>query len=135
MAQPLYHIHPSQENRLNAQYKDFYNINLINKPKVHTVAIDVIRAAPGGQLPGSGPPVAVGKTEELYVTPESGPASGVKIPLRCFTPPGDAPQGGWPVLVFYHGGGWTLGDETAEIDLVTNMCARAKCVVITVGYR
>lgn len=135
MSQKLHPIHPSQENRLNAEYKAFYNETAIAAPKIHTIPIDVIRSMGHRPFPGCGPGVPVGMKEDIKITPESGPAKGVAIPARCFTPSGSAPSGGWPVLVFYHGGGWTLGGLDSELDLITNICARAKCVIVSVDYR
>ncbi|KAK8147112.1 hypothetical protein G3M48_002101 [Beauveria asiatica] len=135
MPDKLYPIHPSQEYRLNPEYKAFYNENSIAVPKIHTIPISVIRSIPRRPFPGSGPEIPVGEKEDILIAPDSGPAKGVTIPTRCYTPPGSAPTGGWPVLVFYHGGGWTLGGLDSELDVITNICTRAKCVVVSVDYR
>ncbi|EXJ84724.1 hypothetical protein A1O3_05395 [Capronia epimyces CBS 606.96] len=45
------------------------------------------------------------------------------------------PVAGWPVLVWYHGGGWAIGGIQSENDFCTRMCSDANCVVVTVGYR
>lgn len=135
MSEKLHPIHPSQENRLNPEFKAFYNEFAIATPKIHTIPIPVIRSLPRRPFPGCGPDVPVGKKEEIAITPDSGPAKGVTIPTRCYTPPGAAPSGGWPVLVFYHGGGWTIGSLESETDVITNICTRAKCVVVSVDYR
>ncbi|KAF1732712.1 AB hydrolase superfamily protein [Beauveria bassiana] len=126
MPEKLYPIHPSQEHRLNAEYKAFYNENSIAAPKIHTIPISVIRSIPRRPFPGSGPEIPVGKKEDIVIALDSGPTKGVTIPTRCYTPPGSAPTGGWPVLVFYHGGGWTLGGLDSELDVITNICTRAK---------
>ncbi|EJP65331.1 Alpha/beta hydrolase fold-3 [Beauveria bassiana ARSEF 2860] len=126
MPEKLYPIHPSQEHRLNAEYKAFYNENSIAAPKIHTIPISVIRSIPRRPFPGSGPEIPVGKKEDILIALDSGPTKGVTIPTRCYTPPGSAPTGGWPVLVFYHGGGWTLGGLDSELDVITNICTRAK---------
>lgn len=62
-------------------------------------------------------------------------STGPDVPVRCFIPPGPAPPGGWPVFLWYHGGGWVLGNIDSENSLCTNICTRAKCVVITTDYR
>lgn len=31
--------------------------------------------------------------------------------LDLYLPPGPAPRGGWPLVVFIHGGGWRIGDK------------------------
>ncbi|KAM3448255.1 hypothetical protein MY3296_007938 [Beauveria thailandica] len=126
MPDKLYPIHPSQEYRLNPEYKAFYNENSIAVPKIHTIPISVIRSIPRRPFPGSGPEIPVGKKEDILIALDSGPTKGVTIPTRCYTPPGSAPTGGWPALVFYHGGGWTLGGLDSELDVITNICTRAK---------
>lgn len=37
--------------------------------------------------------------------------------------------------MYFHGGGWTLGGIGAEAAFCTNICKRAKCVVVSVDYR
>lgn len=52
-----------------------------------------------------------------------------------FTPPGSSPQDGWPVFIFFHGGGWSYGDINAENSFSSHMCIDAACVVVSVAYR
>lgn len=33
------------------------------------------------------------------------------------------PESGWPVFVWFHGGGFVLGDHSSELDLLTRICA------------
>lgn len=75
----------------------------------------------------AGEPEEVGKIENRKI---AGP--GGEIPVRIYTPKGEGP---FPALVYYHGGGWVIGDlETVEVPcrLLTNL---ANCVVISVNYR
>ncbi len=59
-----------------------------------------------------------------------GPAGD--IPIRTYTPEGKGPFG---ALVYYHGGGWVLGN-IAMTDLPCRMLARESgCVVVSVDYR
>jgi triacylglycerol lipase len=55
--------------------------------------------------------------------------------LRVFTPGGETPKGGWPVMLYFHGGGWVLGNINTENPVCTNLCVRGNCVVVTVDYR
>jgi acetyl esterase len=60
------------------------------------------------------------------------PGPGVDIPVRIYTPMGSGP---FPVLVWFHGGGWVVGDlETAD-PTARYLCVGATCVVISVDYR
>ena len=59
------------------------------------------------------------------------PAGG-DIPLRIYTPEGAGPFG---VLVFYHGGGWVLGDLDSHDKECRALCNGAGCIVVSVQYR
>ena len=75
----------------------------------------------------AGEPEEVGKIENRKI---AGP--GGEIPVRIYTPKGEGP---FPALIYYHGGGWVIGDlETVEVPcrLLTNL---ANCVVVSVDYR
>lgn len=75
----------------------------------------------------AGVPEEVAKVEETLIP---GPAG--EIPVRIYTPEG---QGPFPALVYYHGGGWVIGN----LDVVDVPCRqlanRTGCVVISVDYR
>lgn len=58
-----------------------------------------------------------------------------KYKIRVFTPEGEKPSHGWPVHIWFHGGGWSIGGINDGNDLCTSICATACCVVVTVGYR
>jgi acetyl esterase len=60
----------------------------------------------------------------------AGPAGD--IPVRIYSP---APRRALPALVYFHGGGWALGDIDAVDPLCRDLALRAGCVVINVGYR
>ena len=54
------------------------------------------------------------------------------IPLRIYQPPGEGP---FPVLVYYHGGGWVIGDLDVYDPLCRDLCDRSACIVVAVEYR
>jgi acetyl esterase len=57
------------------------------------------------------------------------------IPLRVYRGAGTPASGALPVLVFYHGGGWMLGDLDSH-DWICRMIAnKADSVVVNVDYR
>ena len=75
----------------------------------------------------AGVPEEVGKVEDRLIPGPEG-----EIPVRIYTPQG---QGPFPVLVFFHGGGWVIGNlDTVDVPcrLLTN---RADCIVVSVDYR
>lgn len=59
-----------------------------------------------------------------------GPAG--EIPVRIYTPVGDGPFG---LLVFFHGGGFVLGDLQTHDGVCRELAAGAGCVVVAVDYR
>lgn len=60
------------------------------------------------------------------------PLKGREIPFRVYTPGGEAPH---PALVFYHGGGWVIGDLDSHDSVCRTLANKAECVVIAVDYR
>lgn len=57
------------------------------------------------------------------------------IPLRVYRGAGTADLGALPVFIYYHGGGWMLGDLDSH-DWICRMIANAaNCVVVNVDYR
>ncbi len=58
---------------------------------------------------------------------------GDNLTLRIFRPKGKAPDGGWPVLMHIHGGGWVEGSNS-EQSADMRWFADKGWVVISVGY-
>jgi acetyl esterase len=59
-----------------------------------------------------------------------GPAG--EIPVRIYNPEGPDPK---PVLVWYHGGGWVIGDLEGADFGCRMMANAAGCVVVSIDYR
>ncbi len=59
-----------------------------------------------------------------------GPAG--EIPVRIYTPVGEAP---YAVLVYYHGGGWVIGDLETSEGICRALANAAGCIVVSVDYR
>lgn len=57
------------------------------------------------------------------------------IPLRYYRPLGSDASALLPVLVYYHGGGWTIGDLDTHDTLCRELCNLSGCAVIAVDYR
>jgi acetyl esterase len=58
-----------------------------------------------------------------------------RIPLRLVRPLGAAEGERLPVLVYYHGGGWTIGDLDTHDTLCRQLANGAGCAVVSVDYR
>ena len=73
------------------------------------------------------PELAVAKVQDRSIP---GPAGA--IPTRIYTPAGSGP---FPIFVYFHGGGWVIGDlETADA-VSRELCQRVGCMVVSVDYR
>ena len=57
------------------------------------------------------------------------------IPLRLYRPLGSAAEAVLPVLVYYHGGGWVIGDLDTHDTLCRELANAAGCAVVAVDYR
>lgn len=66
------------------------------------------------------------------VTDRTIPGPAGELPIRIYAPTGDGP---FPPLVFYHGGGWILGDLETHDALCRALTGATQCVVIAVDYR
>jgi acetyl esterase len=60
------------------------------------------------------------------------PVKGGSIPIRLYHPGGNEPV---PVLVYYHGGGWVLGDLDSYDASARALTSLGKVMVVSVGYR
>ncbi|KAJ9604496.1 hypothetical protein H2200_011332 [Cladophialophora chaetospira] len=108
---PLNPLHPSVKNRLHPEYVAFYDKYLVNAQQVHHLPVHVARIS-GGPPPSHSKPLAVGGIQDVSISRRE--TSGPNIPLRCFTPPAVPPRSGWPLVLYYHGGGWVFGDIDTE---------------------
>ena len=57
------------------------------------------------------------------------------VPLRLYRPVGAATTAVLPVLVYFHGGGWVIGDLDTHDVLCRELANGAGCTVIAVDYR
>lgn len=55
--------------------------------------------------------------------------------LRCYQPAGPSPEGGWPTLLYIHGGGWDLGNLDTHDWFAYSLAQRARLAIVAVEYR
>jgi acetyl esterase len=79
------------------------------------------------RIAGLGPAEEVARVEEHGVAVEGG-----AITVRCYTPAGTGLR---PALVFFHGGGWVIGDLDTHDGICRSLANAAGCVVASVDYR
>ena len=76
---------------------------------------------------------ALGPFEEVpAVADHRVPVTGGEITVRVYKPAGVGPH---PVLVFYHGGGWVIGDLYTHDGICRAIVNAAGCAVASVDYR
>jgi len=75
------------------------------------------------------PPAAVQavKSRDIMI-----PGGGGEVAARVYTPEG---QGPFPLVVYYHGGGWVIADLDTYDSSPRALSAGAKAVVVSVDYR
>jgi len=61
--------------------------------------------------------------------------TGGGVPIRSYRPAGAAKDDILPALVFFHGGGWTIGDLDTHDPLCRSLANGARCEVFSVEYR
>jgi acetyl esterase/lipase len=54
------------------------------------------------------------------------------LPYRLYRP---ATLGPHPIVVYFHGGGWVLGDQQSDDPFCRDMCRRTGMIFVSVGYR
>jgi acetyl esterase len=60
------------------------------------------------------------------------PGAAGALPARVYTPKEGGP---WPVIVYFHGGGWVLGSKEAYDGAPRALSGLVKAVVVSVDYR
>ena len=76
----------------------------------------------------SGPPPALPRVEELLI-----PGAGGPIPARLFAPA--AEPGGTGLLVYFHGGGWVIGNLDTCDGVCRFLARESGAAVLAVDYR
>jgi acetyl esterase/lipase len=97
-------------------------------PPLHSLPVPDARALMAALAGMSGTStVPIAKVENRVV-----PGPHGTIPVRVYTPQGRAP---FPLLVYFHGGGWVLGDLETHDGVCRELAHGAGCVVVSVDYR
>ena len=78
----------------------------------------------------AGDPEAVGGVHDTVAA-----AEGIEVPVRIYIPADVSHSGRLPVTVFFHGGGWVLGDLDSQDHMARIMANRSGTIVVSVDYR
>jgi acetyl esterase/lipase len=96
-------------------------------PPLDALPVPEARAAIMQMVAAAGPPEPVARVENRTVP---GPAG--EIPVRLYAPEAKGPL---PVLVYYHGGGWVIGNLDSHDGVCRQLANAAGCLVVSVDYR
>jgi acetyl esterase len=100
-------------------------------PPTHTLAPEDARKVYRDRRLFTQPdPPEVAQVRALTADGPAGP-----IPLRLYRPLGSNMEQKLPVLVFYHGGGWVMGDLETHDTLCRQLANGSGCAVVAVDYR
>jgi acetyl esterase len=108
-------------------------------PSWHEQPVDLARATMRHEaLVAAGKPIAVAAADDLEVDGATGP-----LPARLYRPGGARnPALTWqpvterlPLVLFFHGGGFVLGDRDSHDAVCRMLCAAAGVLVLSVEYR
>jgi acetyl esterase/lipase len=113
---------------LDAQAKALLDqVVAIGGPPLHTLGVKEARQALEAMATLQGEPPAVASVANRSV-----PGTAGDIPVRVYTPDGSPP---FPIVVFYHGGGWVLGSLDTHDGPARDVARAAGCIVVSVDYR
>jgi acetyl esterase len=96
-------------------------------PPINELSVDEARQGAAAMAAMQGDPEPVASVADLIV-----PGLDSGIPIRIYGPIGKGP---FPVLVYFHGGGWVIGDIESSDGLCRTLANAAGCIVVSVGYR
>ena len=96
-------------------------------PAMHTLSVEEARISSAAGRIQPDPPEPVARIEDFTIP---GPAGD--IPVRLYSPDPDTQL---PAVVYYHGGGWVVGDLDSHDPLCRALANRANVVVLSVHYR
>jgi acetyl esterase len=114
-------LHPKVQALLTAQ-------RLSGAPATHTLPPDQARANMRAQVPlVSGPLAELARTEDREIA-----GRAASIPVRLYVPAGRGPLAG---IVYFHGGGFVLGDLETHDPLCRQIASRSGAIVCAVHYR
>jgi acetyl esterase len=102
-------------------------LEMMGAPPIDEQTPEGLRASYAMMAALDGEPEAMAKVEDRMIP---GPAG--EIPVRIYTPDGSGPM---PVVLFFHGGGFVIGNVETHDSNARSLAAGAKAIVISVDYR
>jgi acetyl esterase len=102
-------------------------VNDVSQPRIVSMTPEEARAWSTSTLAPPDPPIEVASVADRIIP---GPAGSLAV--RVYHPVPDEPR---PLLIFFHGGGWVLGDLDAADPTARRLAVELDAVVASVDYR
>ncbi|HKO87169.1 MAG TPA: alpha/beta hydrolase [Burkholderiales bacterium] len=99
-------------------------------PGYEVLGVQQARALYSARADMNMPRVEVAQVVDMHI---EGP--GGRLPLRIYRAYGSQDTEQLPALVYFHGGGWVLGDLDTHDPICRELANMAHCAVVSVGYR
>ncbi|WP_225741149.1 alpha/beta hydrolase [Halorussus halophilus] len=96
-------------------------------PGIETLSVEQARELHTDFFTPDVEPESVGNVEDHLIR-----EWGSEIPVRLYEPADSGPH---PALVFFHGGGWVLGNLATADTVARSLSNRGNCTVVSVEYR
>lgn len=96
-------------------------------PPLETLDAETQRTIFGSENPDGPPPPEVASVKDRTIPGQAG-----DIPVRIYRPTDDT---GLPILTYFHGGGWVIGDLNSHDYICRALANAAGAVVVSIEYR
>lgn len=109
----------------------------LSLPPIHAMTPDHARRSMSGLASMLPPQPFSGRIADRRIA-VSAPGPSREIPVRTYAPAGSVLAGGTdvlPALVYFHGGGFVIGDLESIDALCRAIADTARCLVVSVDYR
>ena len=122
------HCHDGIVRRLQPDVEMVLNeLAALNLPAIESMTVDDARAfvvqSAANRPPGP---------DVREVIDGTLPGAAGDLAYRLYRPPTTGPH---PIVVYFHGGGWVLGDATSDDPLCRDLCVRSDAVIVSANYR
>jgi acetyl esterase/lipase len=97
-------------------------------PPIETLSVDDARAFMEQSAAMNPPGPDVGEVVDGTLPG----ADGAELEYRLYRP---ATSGPHPLVAYFHGGGWVLGDHTSDDALCRDLCNQSGATIVSVNYR
>ncbi|ODV92513.1 hypothetical protein CANCADRAFT_87624 [Tortispora caseinolytica NRRL Y-17796] len=131
MREPIQPIDPEIAKLLPADYVQFWNSTMAFLPKIESLSpIDARKIAKPTVGPGKTPGV---KGEDIEIPRTE--TKGDPIKAKVYYPNTPEPSDGYPVFLYFHGGGFVIGGARIDDWITAYWCESTSAVVVSVDYR